>query len=196
MAVTGFYFVLNDALVQRRDLSGADFFVNAGDVQQKSIEANLDYNTFFPRSSFLDHFIVMTSYSYNHFRYGSFVKGSDDFSGKTVPSVPTHSFSAIADLNFRNGLYTDATFYMASEIFLNDANTATAEAYQLLGWRIGWKKTLHKKYVVNIYTGADNLLNQQYSLGNDINAAGGRYYNAAPRRNYYAGLAFQWLCKP
>jgi iron complex outermembrane receptor protein len=41
--------------------------------------------------------------------------------------------------------------------------------------------------------GADNLLDEVYSLGNDINAAANRFYNAAPRRNYYVGLFFQWI---
>ena len=40
------------------------------------------------------------------------------------------------------------------------------------------------------FGGADNLLNVTYSLGNDINAAGNRYYNAAAGRNYYLGLRF------
>jgi len=33
--------------------------------------------------------------------------------------------------------------------------------------------------------------NKTYSLGNDINAAGGPYYNAAAKRNYYVGVSFQ-----
>jgi len=41
--VTGFYFKLNSALVQRRDLSGADYFTNAGDVRQKGIESQIHY---------------------------------------------------------------------------------------------------------------------------------------------------------
>jgi iron complex outermembrane receptor protein len=40
-----------------------------------------------------------------------------------------------------------------------------------------------------VFVGANNLLNEIYSLGNDINAAGGRYFNAAPALNYYAGLS-------
>ena len=39
-----------------------------------------------------------------------------------------------------------------------------------------------------VFTGVDNAFNAKYSLGNDINAAGGRYYNAAATANYFVGL--------
>jgi len=61
----------------------------------------------------------------------------------------------------------------------------------LLGCRIGWKTARPSKLKLNFYFGGDNLLNETYSLGNDINAAGGRYYNTAAKRNYYAGVAVQ-----
>jgi len=32
----------------------------------------------------------------------------------------------------------------------------------------------------------------KYSLGNDINAFGGRYYNAAPGANYSAGISIRY----
>lgn len=189
---TAFYFKLNNALVQRRDLSGADYFTNAGDVKQKGVELHADY-MYSPVGKFIDNFIIQADYTYNHFRYGSFIKGTSDFSGKEVPSVPGNTFSAMGDLFLKNGIYLNSTFYAASRIFLNDANTFSAKAYQVLGGRIGWKKTFSKKYKINFYVGADNLLDEVYSLGNDINAAANRFYNAAPRRNYYAGISLQWL---
>ena len=48
-----------------------------------------------------------------------------------------------------------------------------------------------QKEKLDIFIGADNLLNQVYSLGNDINAIGGRYFNAAAGRNYFAGIRLQ-----
>jgi iron complex outermembrane recepter protein len=189
---TAFYFKLNNALVQRRDLSGADYFTNAGDVKQKGLELHADY-TYSPVGNFIDNFVIQADYTYNHFRYGSFIKGTNDFSGKEVPSVPGNTFSAIGDLLLKNGLYLNSTYYAASKIFLNDANTFSARAYQVLGCRIGWKKTFGKKHKMNFYAGADNLLDKVYSLGNDINAAANRFYNAAPRRNYYVGLSLQWI---
>lgn len=189
LEATGFYFKLNNALVQRRDLAGADFFVNAGDIKQKGVEVTADYSTAFTGGVF-NYLSIQSAYTYNHFRYGSFVKGNDNFSGKKVPSVPSNSFSTLADLQLNNGIYTNITYYLASKIYVNDANTASAEGYDVLGWRLGWRKTLREKRRINFYVGVDNLLDEKYSLGNDINAAVGRYFNAAPERNYYAGLSF------
>lgn len=190
--VTGFYFRLNNALVQRRDLTGADFFVNAGDIKQKGLEGTADY---FGGSvqGFIDDFRINTAYTLNHFRYGNFIKGSDDFSGKAIPSVPNKTISFLADINYKKGLYSNFTFYSSSGIFLNDANSASAEDYQILGGRMGWRKTIKKVYKLNFYAGVDNLLDETYSLGNDINAAANRFYNAAPGRNYYVGISFQWI---
>ncbi|HMC84261.1 MAG TPA: hypothetical protein VKI61_01995, partial [Chitinophagaceae bacterium] len=75
---------------------------------------------------------------------------------------------------------------------MNDANTDFASSYNLLGTRIGYRK-IFSSVMVNVFAGADNLFNMHYSLGNDINAAAGRYYNAAPGVNYYGGLSFQWI---
>ena len=195
LEATGFFFKLNNALVQRRDISGADFFVNAGDIKQKGVEITADF-LISPKNNFFENFRINASYTYNNFRYGSFIKGPDNFSGKIVPSVPGNTFSLLGDIQLKNGAYANITYYSASKIFLNDANTATADAYQLLGARSGWKKIMHKKYTLNFYAGVDNLLNETYSLGNDINAAANRFYNAAPLRNYYAGISFQWIKLP
>jgi len=45
---------------------------------------------------------------------------------------------------------------------------------------------------IQFYGGVDNLLNQLYSLGNDINAAGKRFYNPAPNRNLFIGTTIQF----
>ena len=192
LELTGFYFQLNDALVQRRDISGADFFVNAGDVKQKGIELHAEYRKQL-YGSFIRNFSVRTDITLNHFRYGSFTKGSDDFSGKKVPSVPSSVIALLADLNTHAGIYLNASYYGASSLYLNDANTAKADPYHLLGCRAGWRKKAKGPYRFSVYAGIDNLLDETYSLGNDINAAAGRYYNGAPRRNYYAGISFQWI---
>lgn len=192
--LNAFYFKLNNALVQRRDLSGADYFINAGNTKQKGLEMNADYSiASFRTNSFLKSLVVKGAYAFSHFRYGELTKDTIDFSGKQLPSVPANTVSLITDLQFKKGFYCNLTHYYASQIFLNDANNASAAPYHLLGLRVGWNKTFTQKLKLNFYFGIDNLLNEVYSLGNDINDPRSRFFNAAPRRNYYTGLSFQWL---
>lgn len=188
---TAFYFKLRDALVVRKDNNNADYYVNAGEAIQKGIELSIDYLVFPRNNSFIEYYTIRTAQSINDFTYGSFIKDATDYSGKRLPSVPNYTLSVLADLQLKKGLYINSSFYHASRIYLNDANSVETKAYDLLGARIGWRVMIKKSLKVNVYAGVDNLLNEQYSLGNDINAAAGRYYNAAPAKNYFAGLALQ-----
>ncbi|MGE9314595.1 TonB-dependent receptor plug domain-containing protein [Niabella sp. CJ426] len=185
-----FTFRLKDALVQRRDEAGADYFTNAGGTRQSGIELFTRFN-YIRRSSFIETGWLTAAYTYSHFRYNEFEKDGNDFSGKVLPGVPSNTISIWGDAYLKNGLYLVGSYYGASSIFLNDANTVTAHPYHLAAAKIGYTTAI-KKIQVNVYTGVDNLFNETYSLGNDINAAAGRYYNAAPRRNYYAGAAFSF----
>jgi iron complex outermembrane receptor protein len=96
------------------------------------------------------------------------------------------------DIISKIGCYINITYNYTDKIALNDANSAYASSYHLLGSRLGYKKDFSKKISTEIFVGADNIFNTKYSLGNDINAAAGRYYNAAPARNYYAGIIFKF----
>ena len=190
--LAAFYFRLNNALVVRKDSANADFYVNAGDARQQGIELSIDYTiSDFNSSSVFDNLVIRTAQCFNNFKYGDFVKDASDFSGKKMPGVPDYTASAIVDLILKKGAYLNLTYYKATSIFLNDANTVESDSYSLLGARLGWKFNAGKKVRLNIYVGGDNLLDEIYSLGNDINAAGGRFYNAAYGKNYYAGVAFQ-----
>ena len=75
-----------------------------------------------------------------------------------------------------------------SSIFLNDANSISADAYHLVLLKAGCTIINHTNFRLGLSAGADNLLNEKYSLGNDLNAAGGRYFNAAMPRNYFGKL--------
>lgn len=170
---TAFYFKLYNALVSRKDISNADYFVNAGNAQQKGVELSADYVVGFKRSV-IDQLIFKPAFTYNDFKYGDFQKGTTSFSGKYLPGVPKNSFAFLADIQFKKGFYFSNTYYLVGKIFLDDANTTTAPAYHVWGSRAGYKINTKTKLKLNFYVGGDNLLNETYSLGNDINAAGAR----------------------
>ena len=117
---------------------------------------------------------------------------STDFSKNKLPGAAPNVVVAGLDIASKAGCYINITYNYSDKIALNDANSSYASSYNLLGARLGYKKDFTKKISAEIFAGAENIFDTKYSLGNDINAAVGRYYNAAPGRNYYAGIVFNF----
>jgi iron complex outermembrane receptor protein len=183
--INGYDFELEETIVIQRTPDGAEYFVNAGNTSQKGIEARV---TWVPQisSSFLTAFKLWTSYTYNHYRFEEYVQDGNDYSGNRLTGVaPTVALLGL-DLSF-NKIYLNLTSNYTDAIPLNDANSEYADHYVLLGARVGYRSTA-SAFPFEVFAGADNLLDEKYSLGNDLNAVGGRYYNAAAPRNFYVGL--------
>lgn len=193
--INAFRFGLKNTIVQRRDAAGADYFDNAGSTKQKGIETYLSWQVLSNKNSPLTNFKVWLSHTLNDFKYKDFKQVTSDYSGKKLPSVPNQTIAAGADLTTKQGVYLTVNYYYSDPIPLNDANTVYASSYNLLGARTGWKKNLHPKVLMELFIAADNIFDVKYSLGNDINAFGGRYYNAAPSFNMTAGIALHFNFK-
>lgn len=181
--LTAYMFRLDETIVIRREDDGAEYFVNAGDTNQKGIEGLVMYSPKMQEGNFFKSADTWLSLTYNHYRFGNYVKGQDDFSGNELTGSPKYVVSGGMDISLAPGLYVRGTCTYTSKLPLNDANMVYADSYLLPGIRAGYR---HKRF--EIYAGGENLLDERYSLGNDLNAAGGRYYNAAPGRNFYGGM--------
>lgn len=190
--INAFFYKLKNAIVQRRDASGADFFENAGSAKQYGLETLLTYELINNELQFFNHLFIHASDTWNNFHYGTFKQLTNDFSGKKLPGVASQTVAAGFDVSTKVGIYSNTTFFYSGPIAMNDANTEYANPYYLLGMKIGYKHRSLKKFQWEIFTGVENILNEKYSLGNDINATGGRYYNVAPGRNYYAGIILEY----
>jgi iron complex outermembrane receptor protein len=192
--VNAFSYQLHNAIVQRKDASNADYFANAGTTKQRGLESQAYYQLFRGHGAITDGRIWI-SHTWNYFRYKEFKQGTTDFSGKQLPSVAPQTVAAGLDMGTKPGIYINLTYFYSDPIALNDANTAFASSYNLLGGRLGWKRIIGK-WGINVFGGIENAFDVKYSLGNDINAAGNRYYNAAPGVNYFAGVALSVAGKP
>ncbi|MEI6947781.1 TonB-dependent receptor plug domain-containing protein [Paraflavisolibacter sp. H34] len=190
--VNAFTFSLDQTIVQRRDAGGGDYYINAGGTRQRGLESYASYPLLRP-SAFFRRSLLWASHTWHYFRYKEFKQAAADYSGHQMPVAAPHTVSSGFDLLAHNGLGAALTYYFSDRIPLNDANTDYAPAYHLLGARVSFERTIKEVFRWKLSAGADNLLDQRYSLGNDTNGAGGRYYNAAPGRNYYASLVLQWI---
>lgn len=186
--INAFYFALKNAIVIRRDNLGRDYFVNAGGTEQKGIETQLTYRIPFKGQANTSSLRFLLSHTWYAFTYTNFKKGTVDYSGKKLPSVPKHNLVLGADLALKPGIYFNITYTYTDPIPLNDANTDRSAAIHLLNTRAGWKKNWKKGWSSDLFLNAENLTDTRYSLGFDLNAAGGRYYNTAPGRNFSIGI--------
>jgi iron complex outermembrane recepter protein len=189
--VIGFYFELENAIVDRKDSSNNDYYVNAGTSTQKGIESQLSYQLLPSAFGLINSARIWAAYTLDNFTYGDFIKAGINYDGKHFPGVANNTFTGGVDLNSRPGIFLHLTYYYSDKMPLNDANTSYAGAYQLVGGRIGYSTTIQNLYLT-LFTGVNNAFNAKYSLGDDINAAAGRYYNAAPTANYFVGLTINY----
>jgi iron complex outermembrane recepter protein len=184
--LTAYQFKLDETIVIQRTSDGAEYFVNAGKTSQRGLEAKLSWTPDFT-SGFITDFILWSSYTYNHYRFDDYENDGNDFSGNKLTGVAPTIVVGGLDITMKK-IYVNITANYTDAIPLNDANTEYASEYFLLGGRIGYRSVIGENFGLELFTGIDNALDKRYSLGNDLNAVGGRYYNAAALRNFYVGL--------
>jgi iron complex outermembrane receptor protein len=193
--VAVYQFRLKQTIVRRSVESGAEYFINAGATNQKGLEAQIGYNLVIPKpSNFWQNLRIWNSTTVTNYRFKNYQQGAADVSGNRVTGVPPLVVVTGFDAETRVGLYAHVTHQFIDKFPLDDANTAKSDIARMLNATIGFRKVFAKRWTVDAFVSGDNLLDQTYSLGYDLNAFGGRYYNAAPRRNFTGGLklAVRW----
>ncbi len=184
--VSLYSFNLNQAIVQQTDSTGAVYFLNAGGTKQTGLEIWFNADLLRNRSKFISSIVLSNSFAYQPYTFNNYVSGTKDYSGNRLTGVPRSINVSTLDVTTNAGVYLTSNLNFTSSIPLTDANDVYADSYQLLQLKVGYKKQL-KKTTLELYFGIDNLLNETYSLGNDLNALGGRYFNPAPKINYFGG---------
>ena len=190
--LTAFMMRMDQSISLRRDSSGADYFVNAGGGIKKGLEAAMQYVWYENANTFVRQLSSQGSLTVFDYRYRDYQAGDKDFSGKQVPG--TSPFTANLDVQMNTAWHIGAhlSWQHSGAIALDNANTVFGKAYHLLAFQLRYEKRLKDRIRLRITVGGDNLLNEQYSLGDDINAFGGRYFNAAPPVGYYANFGLKY----
>lgn len=186
---TLFYFHLKDAIVRRLNTSDVEYFINAGGTKQLGTEFQLGLWLIKANpTQLLNGLLLRNSFAYSYFKFEEFKNAGLDFSGNKLTGVPKHTIVSSLAFNFQKGIYLFAQHNYTSAIPLNDANTVFAKKYHLADVKTGIRNLNIGKTALDVSFGINNLFNQDYSLGNDLNAANNRYFNPAMKRNYYTSI--------
>lgn len=184
---TAYAFRLKNTIVRRVDEAGREIFTNAGGTTQNGLEILL--NGWLVRNTEarpIQEIRLFTSYTLADYQFKNYKQVQTDLSGKSLTGVPRNVWVSGFDMTTKPGFYLNSTINFTDRLPVNDANTVYAKSYWLLNARVGYQKTF-KPLAINLYIGGDNLLNQLYSLGNDLNPVGNRFFNPAPTRNWLFG---------
>jgi iron complex outermembrane receptor protein len=182
-----FDFRLNDAIVRRQNEAGQEYFVNSGKTVQKGFEFLLESKNFDLKNDFFSQLKFRFSGSFYDFKFKNYQQNQNDFLGNDVTGVPRTTMNSLVNFTFFKKLYIDYSHFYTSKIPLNDANSVYSKS-NLIGniqfrFPVDFEKTR-----MNLYLQVQNLYNEDYVSGFDINAFGNRYYNPAAKRNFILGM--------
>lgn len=183
-----FRFDLRNAIVRRTNAAGSEYFINAGSTRQQGIECFIQG---YPVRSLEDGIVrdlrMWVSATLSDFTFGQYTVNNTSYEGNRLTGVPQKVIVAGTDIRLAGGFSINLTYNHTDRLPLTDANDAFAEASGIWQIRAGWQR-VRTGIMPELFAGADNLGDAYYSLGNDLNAFGKRYYNPAPGRNFFAGV--------
>lgn len=189
--ITFFKTNLTNSIVQKRDSTGADYFENTGGSNEKGIELFISFHLLKKPTGIFRDITLSASSNFYDFRFSDYRPLDKDYSGNKLPGVSPIRLTSSLHLETNNGFSAEIDALQNGKIVLNDANTVAAKSYLLFGMKLIQKIKITDTSL-QIFVGAQNIFNETYSLGNDINAAGGRYFNTAPGRSFYGGVTFSF----
>ncbi|NRA50222.1 MAG: TonB-dependent receptor [Phaeodactylibacter sp.] len=165
------------------DSPGRVFYRNAGSSRRQGVESWLEWSPVSVLKARL-------SYVFSDFIFEDYEVEGERYDGNLQPSVPRHLWSGMLQWNYNvSGQVVLEGRYM-SEIFVNDSNSVSAEEFLELNLRMMHSVPL-KWGQLSAFGGVNNLLDTRFVNNVRLNAFGGRYFEAAPGRNFYFGLQFK-----
>ncbi|MGB5980359.1 MAG: TonB-dependent receptor [Cyclobacteriaceae bacterium] len=191
--LSAFYLKQDETIVSRTAPSGVVLFDNAGSTDQYGFEGLIQYITALEKLPLINEWMIQASYTGYDFRFDEYVKGETDYSGNRLPGAAPHRVTILTDLRFEKGFFLSGGYTNTAPIPLDDANTVYSERVHMVRAKAGWRGLVSDKLRLEVFGGSDNLLNRTFSLGNDLNAFGGRYFQPAADRTFYAGLTVSFL---
>jgi iron complex outermembrane receptor protein len=162
------------------DQPGRTYFRNAGSAVHRGIELGASLQAAVGVS-------LTAAYSYTDARYESFTVGDAVYDGNRVPGVAPHRLEVIAAYEPRNRWYVAADIEIASDMAVNNANSAYSPTHAVVGLRSGINALELGRLSLAPYAGVSNLFDIAYNSSVTVNAFGGRYYEPGPARSVWLG---------
>jgi iron complex outermembrane receptor protein len=129
---------------------------------------------------------LRVAYSYSRFRYLDYVVGTTSYAGNRIPGVPEHALTTTTSWRHED-LTLSATADVASEVDVDDANSAQAAGRTLLGVAAGTTVRLGGARMAPLVA-IQNLAGVRTVGSVSVNATGGKFFEPGPGRTLLVRL--------
>lgn len=155
------------------DYPGRSFYKNAGSTKRNGVELSLQKQW--------GKFKFLQVYSFSDFKF-NYLNNN-----KQLPGIPKHNTYNRISKEFTERFELALTSVYWGNLFANSTNTVQVrnQFYSHLSMN---KKLKLKRNQLNIKMGINNIFNSSYYDNIRVNAWGGRFYEPAPKRNFYIGV--------
>lgn len=187
-----FRFDLKESISSYTNQDGVVLFRNAGKNLQNGLELQLNAALLDQEQGYLRKASASVAYTYHDFVYDEFINNGNDFSGNALPGTAQNVINLLLHMELYMGLNLNFNYHYSDAIPLNDGNTVYSRPYNLLNMTFNYPMTFNNKLGIAFFGGMNNIFDVDYSLGNDLNAFGNRYFQPAPARNYFFGLKLKF----
>jgi iron complex outermembrane receptor protein len=199
---------LGDAILPFYNQYGGESYRNAGNTEQKGIEATVYYLAIQNSNSGVTLLKPWMSFTYSDYHFKNYTTESFDYSsnatiktnvsGNKVTGVSPTMLNAGVDLDTKAGFYFNAVVNYISRTPINDLNTYYQDGYTLLASKIGYHIPLNH-FGIDVFAGGNNLLNKKYSSWINFNADASsnppQFFNPSPAINFYGGAILKYNFK-
>ena len=162
------------------EFPGKNFYRNVGSTSRTGLELSSQF--------FFDGGRLNLSYTLSKNKFKDFVVEGNNLSDNLIPGIPSQMLDLDIVFNLTRGRSLIISNRLIGERYADNENETLVSSFNLFNLKYS-KEILRNS---EIFIGAHNIFNQEYYDNIRINAFGKRYYEPAPKRNFYFGINFSF----
>ena len=159
---------------------GKNFYQNVGSTSRFGVELNSQLSFKGGR--------VNLSYTLSKNKFEDFIINNNNLDDNLIPGIPSQMLDLDLIFKLSRGRSLIISNRLIGERYADNANETLISSYNLLNLK--YSKDIFSNS--EVFLGLNNAFNQEYFDNIRINAFGNRYYEPAPKRNFYFGVNFSF----
>ena len=159
---------------------GKNFYRNVGSTLRQGIEISSSVS--------FQGGLFNLNYTLSKNRFKDFILDGDDLSENLIPGIPSQMLDLEVLFKLSKKRMLIVTNRLIGERYADNLNETLVSSYNI--FNVKYSKEIFKKSQFSL--GVNNLFNEEFYDNIRINAFGKRYYEPAPKRNFYFGINFSF----